>query len=86
MEQLVSQSAARAEKLWGAVFPRVHLANRIFVQVGNAVRRMTGNDFRSYIHSTDAIDAVLRRQGFELRSAKDTYVWRAAVYSRPVSA
>ena len=86
MEQLVSQSATRAQRLWGAVFPRVRLANRIFVQAGNAVRRMTGNDFRSYIHSTDAIDAALRRQGFELRSMKDTYVWRAAVYSRSVSA
>ena len=85
MEQLVTQSAARAERLWGAVFPRVHLANRVFVHVGNAVRRMTGNDFRSYIHPIAAIEAVLRREGLELRGMKETYVWRAAVYARRVS-
>jgi len=84
MEQLVSQSAARAGRLWGAVYPRERLLFKAFVRIGNGIRRMLGNDFRTFIHSTDAIDSTLRRAGFELRSMKQTYGWRAAVYSRSV--
>jgi SAM-dependent methyltransferase len=82
MEQLVSQSASRAQRLWGAVFPRERVLFKVFVHVGNGVRRMTRNDFRTFIHPVDAIDTVLRREGLELRSMRDTYGWRAAVYSR----
>lgn len=83
MEQLVSQSAARAQRLWGAVFPRERIVFRIFVRVENAFRRLTGNDFRTFIHPIAAIDATVRREGLELRSMKETFGWRAAVYSRP---
>jgi hypothetical protein len=68
-----------------AVFPRERVIFKIFVRVGNAIRRMTGNDFRTFIHPVDAIDAALRREGFEMRSMKETYGWRATVYSRPLS-
>lgn len=82
MEQLVSLSAARAQRLWGAVFPLERVLFKLFVQLGNGMRRVTRNDFRTFIHPVDAIDAALRRDGLRLRSVRDTYGWRAAVYSR----
>ena len=82
MEQLVSASAARAQRLWGAVFPREGLSIKAMAWCGNVIRRVMRNDFRTFIHSVDGIDAVLRREGLRPVSARDTYVWRAVVYSR----
>jgi SAM-dependent methyltransferase len=82
MEELVSRSAARARRLWGAVFPRERVLFKAMVQLGNGMRRLTRNDFRTFIHPVGGIDAVLRREGLTLRSVRDTYGWRAAVYSR----
>jgi len=82
MEELVSRSAARARRFWGAVFPRERALFKAMVQLGNGMRRLRRNDFRTYIHPVGGIDAVLRREGLTLRSVRDTYGWRAAVYSR----
>jgi 2-polyprenyl-3-methyl-5-hydroxy-6-metoxy-1,4-benzoquinol methylase len=82
MEQLVATSAARAKRLYGAVFPRERWAVKRMAALGNFVWRLRGNPFRSYIHPTSAIDAAVRRQGFTLRSVRDTLVWRVAVYAR----
>jgi magnesium-protoporphyrin O-methyltransferase len=82
MEQLVAASASRARHLYGVVFPRERWFSRLVITIENFIRRLRGNAFRSYIHSVRAIDAAIRQQGLELRSVRDTVVWRVAVYSR----
>ena len=82
MERLVATSASKAKRLYGAVFPRERWAVKAMAKLGNLMWRVRGNPFRSYIHSTAAIDAAVRRQGFTRRSAVDTLVWRVAVYAR----
>lgn len=82
MEQLVSASTSHARRVYGAVFPRERLLTKAFVAVSNFARRISGNSFRSYVHPVRAIDAAVRRQGLRLRSVRDTFVWRVAIYSR----
>jgi SAM-dependent methyltransferase len=82
MEQLVSASAAKAQRLYGAVFPRERWLLKVVLALGNFVRRLRRNPFRTYVHSTGAIDAEVRRQGLRPRLVRDTFVWRVAVYSR----
>lgn len=82
MERLVTASASKAQRLYGAVFPRERWAVKAMSALGNLMWRVRGNPFRSYIHSTAAIDATVRRQGFTLRSVAETLVWRVAVYAR----
>ena len=82
MEQLVAASASRARRLYGAVFPRERWIVRAFVSFSNLTRRLIGNTFRSYVHPVHAIDAAVQRQGFQVRSVRETLVWRVAVYSR----
>ena len=82
MELLVSTSASHAQRLYGAVFPRERWIVRAVVAFGNFARRVTGNAFRAYVHPVRAIDAALERQGLQLRSVRDTFVWRIVVYSR----
>lgn len=82
MPALVEASAARARRLYGAVFPR----DRWFLRLGfpfmNLFKRLTGSGFRVFLHSPEGIDAILRRQGLERRAYAQTFVWAVAVYSR----
>lgn len=82
MEALVAASAGKAQRLYGAVFPRERPGVKIMAALGNLALRLRGNPFRSYIHSTEAIDAAVRRQGFTPQSVADTLLWRVAVYAR----
>ena len=82
MEELVAASASRARRLYGAVFPRERWLTRGFVAVSNVARGLRRNSFRSYVHSVEAIDAALQRQGLRKCWVTETIAWRVAVYSR----
>ena len=82
MEQLVAASASHARRLYGAVFPREWRFVKAWLALGNVVRRLRGNAFRTYVHPVRAIDAAIRRQGLKPRTVRDTFIWRVAVYSR----
>lgn len=82
MEQLVSASAAKAQRLYGAVFPRERWLLKGVLALGNCARRLRRNAFRTYVHPTGAIDSTVLRQGLRPRSVSDTLLWRVAVYSR----
>jgi hypothetical protein len=82
MEQLVTASASRARRLYGAVFPRERWLLKVVLTLGNFIRALRGNAFRTYVHPVRAIDAAIRRQGLSARYVRDTFVWRVAVYSR----
>lgn len=82
MEQLVTTSATKARRFYGAVYPRERWVNKLWVALGNFGRRIVRNPFRTYVHSIAAIDDVLKGQGLQRRSVKDTFVWRVAVYAR----
>jgi magnesium-protoporphyrin O-methyltransferase len=82
MEQLISASASRSGRLYGAVFPRERWFSKLIIALENTFRRVRGSGFRSYIHPVRAIDQAIRRQGLSLRATRDTLVWRVVVYSR----
>jgi magnesium-protoporphyrin O-methyltransferase len=82
MERLVAASAAKAQRLYGAVFPRERWVMKVMLALENFVRRFRRNPFRAYVHPTAAIDAAARRQGLTPRFVLDTLLWRVAVYAR----
>lgn len=82
MDSLVRAAAAKARRLFGAVYPRDAWWVRFGVRLVNTILRMRGSAFRAYAHSPSAIDAVLRRQGFERISGQHTFVWEIAVFVR----
>lgn len=82
MERLVTQSAGKSRRLYGAVYPRDRWWARVGVVLMNATKRVRGSAFRSYLHPQAAIDAVLRHLGFERRSTERTWFWEVVVYRR----
>jgi len=82
MEGLVGRSAAKARRLYGAVYPRGVSYIRIGVAVINLVQRLKRSTFRAFVHDPARIDAVLRSAGLERASARTTLGWEVVVYAR----
>jgi 2-polyprenyl-3-methyl-5-hydroxy-6-metoxy-1,4-benzoquinol methylase len=82
MERLVDESAARAGRLYGVVYPRSSAPFRLARSVGNLFMRLRRMDFRLYIHETERVDRKIREHGFELAHRSSTLVWQIFVYRR----
>ena len=82
MERLVESSAAKARHLYGLVYPREHAVVRLFMAFANLYMRLRRSAFRTYVHPGAAVDALVRRLGFEPVSHDGTLVWRVVTYAR----
>lgn len=82
MESLVAASARKARRLYGIVVPRDPWWVRTGEHLGNLMRRLRSDPFRSFVHPVVAIDAAVRRQGFVPVSSACTLVWQVRVYRR----
>jgi SAM-dependent methyltransferase len=84
MEGLVSRSAEKATRLYGAVYPRATRWMGLGIAMVNLVQRMKRSDFRVFLHDPSAIDGVLRAAGLARRQLRRTLGWEVVVYERPV--
>ena len=82
MQALVARSAAKARRLYGAVYPREAWWMRAAGSVMNLFMRIQRSAFRLFLHPPAAIDAVLRANGLERRSTQRTLLWEIVVYER----
>jgi magnesium-protoporphyrin O-methyltransferase len=81
---LVGLSAARAERLYGLVFPRESGLMRVAASIANAVMWLRRRPFRIFVHSTSEVDRIVCESGLEERSRRRAgLVWQVAVYARP---
>jgi magnesium-protoporphyrin O-methyltransferase len=82
MPALVGQSAAKAAKLYGVVYPRDVWWVRAIRTLANQVLPLLRSPLRLYIHPTAAVDAVIRGSGLAPRFHRDVGYWQVAVYAR----
>lgn len=82
MERLVEASATKARHLYGLVYPREHRLMRVLMAVGNLYMRARRSAFRTYLHSGTAVDALIRRLGFERVTHEQTFLWQVVTYRR----
>jgi magnesium-protoporphyrin O-methyltransferase len=83
MTALVGRSAALARRRYGLVYPRDRLLSRIAVALLNVRFRLTRSSFRSYVHRTADVEAVLAASGLVKRIHRTTLIWQLAIYERP---
>jgi predicted TPR repeat methyltransferase len=80
MEQLVGLSAARANRLYGLVYPRDTWLARVGVRVLNFTFWLQRKPFRTFVHSSQAVDAIVRGQGLKPQFHRHTWLWQVVVY------
>lgn len=82
MRNLVELSAARAKQLYGLVYPRDTWFARLAVHVLNIFFKLQKTPYRSYVHPTQEVDAIVRQNGLRQRFYAQTPVWQVVVYGR----
>jgi Methyltransferase domain len=82
MQKMVSLSVSRADKLYGLVYPRDVWWTKIGLAIQNFVLRLQRSRFRTYLHPTEAVEALIKGNGFKRRFYKETFIWQIAVFSR----
>jgi magnesium-protoporphyrin O-methyltransferase len=85
MPALVDASAEHAGRLYGFVAPRDRWLTRVGLAAANLFFRLQKNPFRVFVHSLDAVDRRLRRQGLFPRRTRRTVFWEVRLYERPVT-
>jgi 2-polyprenyl-3-methyl-5-hydroxy-6-metoxy-1,4-benzoquinol methylase len=82
MEKLVSLSAGRARKLYGVVFPRDVWWIRIGMKILNFIMRLRHSSYRSFVHPTRAVEALVSSYGLNRKYYHHTALWQVIVYSK----
>jgi hypothetical protein len=82
MPGLVGLSAARANKLYGLVYPRDTWWLKLALSLANFTFWLRRNPFRLFLHPTEAVEAVVRSNGLQRRFYRQSGVWQVAVYGR----
>jgi SAM-dependent methyltransferase len=79
---LLGAAAAHARWLVAFTYPRPRWFIKAFVAGMNLWRHLRGQSFRAYVHSPNAMFAVLRRSGFRQRWTSRTWIWQADLFER----
>jgi magnesium-protoporphyrin O-methyltransferase len=82
MESLVTLSVAKAGKLYGVVYPRDTWWIKTALAIQNFFLRLTRSRYRSFVHPTQAVEALITRGGFKRSYYRQTFVWQVAVFAR----
>jgi SAM-dependent methyltransferase len=81
-EALLESALGRAEEGVALSYPRDVWYVRLGIMLENAQRWLARNPFRTFVHPSETIDRTIRRNGFELFSRYETWMWSADVYVR----
>jgi hypothetical protein len=82
---LVGRSAALARRRYGLVYPRDSWLGRVGVAFLNAQLRLSRSSFRTYVHRTAEVDAIVASQGLVKVLHRTTLIWQLALYERPAA-
>jgi magnesium-protoporphyrin O-methyltransferase len=82
MTRLVSLSAAKAIRLYGAVYPRRAPWLPPIFALTNLLMRLRKSGFRVFLHDPEAIDGVLRQNGLGRTYLRRTVAWEIVLYER----
>lgn len=85
MVALVGRSAALARRRYGVVYPRDSWLARAGVGLLNIGFRLSRSPFRTYVHRTADVDAIVTAQGLVQRLRRTTLIWQLVVYERPAA-
>ena len=81
-EALVGAAADHARRLLVFTYPRERLLVRTAFRLMNLWLRLTGNDFRGFVHSSSAMLEVARRKGLSPVLQREGPFWQLAALER----
>ena len=82
MEALVRLSVAHSRRRYGLVYPRDLWWIRAGSRIMNGFARLVRQQVRAHVHSTVAVDAIVRAAGFAPSFRRTNAFWQVVVYER----
>jgi SAM-dependent methyltransferase len=79
---LLHEALRHAKRCIALSYPRDVWFVRAGVALENGGRRLTGNPFRTFVHSARGMGDLIAQAGFELASRRETLSWAVDVYKR----
>jgi magnesium-protoporphyrin O-methyltransferase len=80
--RLLHAAAGRARRVVAFSYPRERWVIRVMMVFGNLMQRVRGRAFRTFLHSAEAMAAVLERAGLTSVWTGGTWVWKVDVFER----
>lgn len=81
-QSLLAESLRHAGRGFALSYPRDRWFVKMVVHLENAVRRLTGNPFRTFVHPVAEMQQMIGNAGFTLVSRGQTRTWSADVYAK----
>lgn len=82
LEKLLTSSLEKTGSVYALIFPRENFYTRIGFKLVNLWFRIRGSEFRTYLHSHEKVDSMIRDYGFKQTSLDYTILWRVLVYRK----
>ena len=82
VKALVSLSATKARRLYGAVYPRSIWWMRLPLFLENIGYRLRRSPFRVFVHPSQLVDQLIRNAGLRPIYQQNTLGWQVVVYQR----
>src|SRR5438876_11972669 len=82
---LFRSAAGRACQLLAFTYPRDRWYVRTLIVLENLWMRITGKEFRAFVHTPDRMGAVLESAGLVRDTRRETLVWTFDLYHRGIA-
>jgi magnesium-protoporphyrin O-methyltransferase len=82
VDSLVGQSSARANKLYGLVYPRDNWFLRSAIRVANLFLWLTRCPFRAFVHPSARVEALVAESGLHRRFYRRTALWQVVIFAK----
>ncbi len=86
MDKLVEASASKSKRIYGLVYPRERWITRIGIALVNLILSLRRGAFRTHIHSSGAVEAIVQRHGFRRSAYARTFLWQVVIYTNSETA
>jgi 2-polyprenyl-3-methyl-5-hydroxy-6-metoxy-1,4-benzoquinol methylase len=80
--RLLERATEHSRRLLAFSYPRDRWVVRAWLKLENLLRRLSGNEFRTFVHSPAAMERILDRAGFRRLVRRLTLVWSVDIYLR----
>ena len=82
MRDLVARSTANATKYYGVIYPVDRWWMKWLMNVGNVLVKLKSRKFKSYIHSTVEVEAIIAGNGFKRKFYYKNLMWQVILYEK----
>jgi magnesium-protoporphyrin O-methyltransferase len=79
---LLEAGLARSRRLFAFSYPRDRWYVRAVIALENLARAVVRNQFRAFVHSAQAMEALIEAEGFARRQRRETLAWTVDLYVR----